>query len=389
MSIKRLFTDFNFLNYYSTSHKLKKERELVNRIYGHYLVKLDKINTLEKKINNIDILIAQLGTAITGLLPDLIIFSITPTEYSNYIDFKIIVKNIGTLDVEASIVNILITSIDTDINIPPLTIDETFAFNIQFSFDPLGNFKDYTIMANANSTGIIEELDETNNSKQLIFTGKDEYTGTNIIVHCHNPEGKEINSITGVGNQAEIFVDNVSKGYAASNEGTHGTPIVITPGNRVVKVEFNGIIKTKNVSIVGGNTQQLFFIFDRIEQDNFEDFVTSKFPLIPTTVRYLYNIPTYTTFTNWYCQSEQYYTIGSSGVNVATSYYNGSYDLHPRGLIIDIPWHQGYLIMSYPATENKTALLMSFGAAGYPGNKLISFNTVLVSIPYDMDNLAV
>ena len=260
-----MFNDFNILSYWKTNHKIKKIRELINRIYGHYLFKLDKVNKIENSLNNLSTLINNIEAGITaGLLPDLTVVSITPTEYSNYFNFKIIIKNIGTADVVASVTNILMASISTNINIPALVIDETFEFNIQFAFDPLGDPKNFTITANADYNNSIEEINENNNDKSLIFTAKDEYVppaDSYVIIHCHNPEGKEINSITGVGNQAEIFIDSVSKGYGANSEGTHCIPILINPGNRLVEVKFNGITESKNINIVAGQTQQLFFIF--------------------------------------------------------------------------------------------------------------------------------
>lgn len=370
-----MFNDFNFLNYWKTNHKIKKTRELINRIYGHYLFKLDKVNTIENSLNRLGNLINRLEEVITELLPDLTIISIIPTEYFNYIDFKITVKNIGTADVATSVTNILMNSIGTNINIPALIIDETFEFNIQFIFDPLGEDKDYTIIAIADSDNSIEELNETNNDKSLAFAAKDVYVGTNIIVHCHNPEGKEINSITGVDNQVEIFVDSISKGYGTYNEESHGIPIEINPGNRLIEVKFNGITESQNINILEGNTQQLFFRFNRTEYPA-ESEMRAYAPNPGDTSYWSINMPIQT-FDNWIYQSifSQFISLGTT---LDIWYGEGSLDYIQVAFgFSDI----GYRIRVFLASRSYIQMRCHMGDA--PWALKIS------SIPYDMDGSAV
>jgi len=68
--------------------------------------------------------------------------------------------------------------------------------------------------------------------------------GTYIIVHCHNPEGKEIASIQGMSqNSVEIYDGDTLIGYGAHNAETHNKPIEISPGTHTIKAKFNGMTK--------------------------------------------------------------------------------------------------------------------------------------------------
>ena len=87
-----------------------------------------------------------------------------------------------------------------------------------------------------------------------------------IIVHALNPEGIEIASIEGMNTHCvEIYDGDTLIGYGAHDNETHNKPIAISPGGHTVKAVFNGMTESKNINIVGGNTQQLFFIFSRTE----------------------------------------------------------------------------------------------------------------------------
>ncbi|MFA4888484.1 MAG: alpha/beta hydrolase [Candidatus Omnitrophota bacterium] len=89
--------------------------------------------------------------------------------------------------------------------------------------------------------------------------------GTNIIVHCHNPEGKEINSITGVGNQVTIYDGNISIGYGAFDGKTHGKAIAISAGQHTIKAKFNGMTKEQTATLNSNETKGFTFTFERSE----------------------------------------------------------------------------------------------------------------------------
>jgi RHS repeat-associated protein len=89
-----------------------------------------------------------------------------------------------------------------------------------------------------------------------------------IIVHCHNPEGKEINSIEGLwGNEVEIYDGDAFIGFGAHNSFTHCQPIPIAPGNHAIKVKFNGMTLEQNITLESNTTRVLTFVFERRDWD--------------------------------------------------------------------------------------------------------------------------
>ena len=96
--------------------------------------------------------------------------------------------------------------------------------------------------------------------------------GTNIIVHCHNPEGKEIASIQGIGsNSVQIYDGNTLIGYGAYNAETHNKPIEISAGIHTIKAKFNGLTKEQIITLDPNETKMVTFTFERITHD-FKDF---------------------------------------------------------------------------------------------------------------------
>lgn len=101
------------------------------------------------------------------------------------------------------------------------------------------------------------------------------YEGTNIIVHCHNPEGKEINSIsTAIVDftqwwqvDAEIYDGDIHISNGASRIEDHNRPIPIDPGNHTIKAVFNGMTLQQDIDISEGETEILTFTFERTEFD--------------------------------------------------------------------------------------------------------------------------
>lgn len=89
-----------------------------------------------------------------------------------------------------------------------------------------------------------------------------------IIVHCHNPEGKEIASIQGVSQNAVQIYDNDNFiGYGAYNNETHNKPIEVSAESHTVKVKFNGMIREQIVTPDINNTTEVIFTFDRADFD--------------------------------------------------------------------------------------------------------------------------
>lgn len=92
--------------------------------------------------------------------------------------------------------------------------------------------------------------------------------GTNIIVHCHNPEDKEIASIEGaVGYSRNVIIydGDILIGYGARSADRHNQPIPITPGFHTIKVKFNGTTKEQAITLDPNETKVLVFTFERTE----------------------------------------------------------------------------------------------------------------------------
>lgn len=96
----------------------------------------------------------------------------------------------------------------------------------------------------------------------------------NIIIHCHNPEGKEIGSIESqsgnIGFSVELYAGRYAStflGYSASDSSTHNKPITITAGTHTIKAVFNNMIKTQSIAINPGETKTVTFVFERITYD--------------------------------------------------------------------------------------------------------------------------
>ena len=215
-------------------------------------------------------------------------------------------------------------------------------------------------------------------------------SNANIIVHCHNPEGKEIDSIPGLGNAVggvEIYDGDTLIGYGAYDANTHGKPISIPSGNHTIKTKFNGMVLEQNIDIIGETTQTLTFAFTRTEFD-LHGLINSLSPIPRTSGGGEYqnpcNIPSYNNFNNWLCQTTQYYPIpslGTGGGLYCSLYYQayGGYE------VIQEHQSQGYVVVGIPA--NRAFVSIDLGWRYDGGFNLIQTN--LVSVPYDILGTAV
>ena len=98
-----------------------------------------------------------------------------------------------------------------------------------------------------------------------------------IIVHGNNPEGFEINNISGFSNTVEVYDNEKFIGY------TGITPLLTTPGNHTIKVKFNGMTMTRDIVVLTEeNTQEVTFEFVRTTFD-----LWSKVPASDTASAYL------------------------------------------------------------------------------------------------------
>jgi len=283
-----MFEDFLNLTYLQIQHKLRKIRELINRISDVNLPNL--FESLLKSVNRIDIAIQDIPEWLEDRrsrrekpippeenLPDLIIQSITPINFTNYVDFEIVVKNKGIASAGASTLAVIMPNIfNRNIPIPSLEANETFTVFTQYSFDPNKPDETKTVLAQADVFNVIEESDKTNNTLAIEVDVKGKYTPpagkAYLIVHMHNPEGKEINSITEalIGGQGTAYWKTSGMpGFIATGKNltTHGIPVEIdNPGvetQKTVECIFNGITLTQDITLSQGETKQIEFIFER------------------------------------------------------------------------------------------------------------------------------
>jgi hypothetical protein len=153
--------------------------------------------------------------------------------------------------------------------IPPIEPGEERVIHTTWYYDPNKDPVVFNLEAIADYYSGIEELREDNNNLIKEFTMKEPQLLAYIIVHCHNPEDKEINSIDNVGwYNATIYNDDVVIGYGTHNAETHNVPISILSGHHTIKVVFNGITLTQIIDIDSGSTQILTFTFTRVTAPN-------------------------------------------------------------------------------------------------------------------------
>ncbi len=126
------------------------------------------------------------------------------------------------------------------------------------------------------SNGAYKISCQIQNPAKVVSIIKDVYVkvtaqeSASIIVHCHNPEGKEINSITGVGLDpmaTNIYDGDTLIGHGAYNAATHNQPIDIATGAHRIRAIFNGIELTQDINLANGQQQVLTFEFSRTTFD--------------------------------------------------------------------------------------------------------------------------
>lgn len=149
----------------------------------------------------------------------------------------------------------------SDLWIPNNSDSPVAEFDETVVFPGAGTYKISTQLKNP--AGIISDVKD-------IFVKVTIFSGTNIIVHCHNPEGKEIAGIEGIGNpwwgiKIKIYDGDRLIGYGAHNAKTHNRPIPASSGTHTIKAEFNGMVKEQAIELSQNETKVIIFTFDRTE----------------------------------------------------------------------------------------------------------------------------
>lgn len=261
-----MYEDFKFLNFDRSTHKIRKIRELLNRLSADYERKKLRIDNLNLKIKAITKKIEQSAQEgpITDL-PDLKIISLVVTIYNQYADFEITIENIGAASSLECILEVSVEGVILDFTIPALAVAETVVLYSAYPYNPSGAEYSYTLTATADATNINQELDKSNNTLSENFIGKIPYTGVSqIIVNILNDEGKEIWAAMGASGYISVFIDDVLTPITlATNITTKDIPYSVPAGLHYIRVECNGFAQTKPVNVLSGSTSIVTFIFKR------------------------------------------------------------------------------------------------------------------------------
>jgi len=98
---------------------------------------------------------------------------------------------------------------------------------------------------------------------------------TTVVIHVHNPEGKEINSLSYVEPRyfATLYVDDKVLGNGPYDTETHNRPFIVPAGKHTIKVVFNGMTLEKELDLKEYVQEELTFTFERI---NYMDEIKQK-----------------------------------------------------------------------------------------------------------------
>ena len=291
-----MFEDFLHKTVDSTTHKIRYIRDLINRIVAvDPELELRNLDNLSNRLENLNKTVELLPDtfreeeeAEEQILPDLTITDIIPTDYGHYWNFAITVKNIGESASGATNLDVgFITGNNAILAIPALDIEETATVNHQYSYDEHSiDTEIQTLVSTVNSTQIIEESNYSNNSKQIQLEVKPQQAPPAgkafVIIHAHNPEGKEINGLTfpvfSNNLLAEFWIDGGFKTATASLDSQHGNAEAssgiagIDAGPHLLEVKFNGITLSTNVTLEPDSVTELTFVFPRTEYEFDFDF---------------------------------------------------------------------------------------------------------------------
>ena len=283
----KILKDFLNLSYDKAKFKIRTIRELINRISSSGLQQiLNLLNRLIAKVDRLDEVVQELERqwgdiernweppVIILNKPDLVVSSIQTTTLTNYVNFDITVLNQGYDVAGASKLEVVIHDHSTVVlDVPELGVLGEAVLVHQYAFDTTSGATQKTITATADSTKVVQEQNEFNNTKSVTFSAKQPYNTTGLIIHMHNPEGNEIGSVLGSRDGFSVYATKVGEGSisltdgVAIDEATHAIqiPWVGVVGNWTIHAYFNGIYLTQNVAIVANITEEIFFVFPRDE----------------------------------------------------------------------------------------------------------------------------
>ncbi|MDD4899646.1 MAG: alpha/beta fold hydrolase [Candidatus Omnitrophica bacterium] len=190
--------------------------------------------------------------------------------YKEYLpaDSKLHIKIIRTDDNSSVLDEYRVNSVRPTLSWVPNNPDSPVAeFNQPITFPGPGTYK---------ISCSVKNPAENESDIKDVFVKVTLTTDAYVIVHCHNPEGIEINSIDGMkGNaynyRAKIFCDTMPLGISPQYPSQHNQAKLITSGTHTIKATFNGMTKEQVISVTPNETKVITFVFDRAIHD-FKDF---------------------------------------------------------------------------------------------------------------------
>ena len=353
-----MYNDFLFLNYWKSHYKIKKIREMLNRLLGGALYGGSGYADLLNRLNNLEIAFPLFmqrmkdyqrkgwynnfkkkrpPTEEVEVLPDLVVSNIAIETRDHYALISVTVKNVGEAIAGGSTLKIAIdgaSEFDELRGIPALDTNEEATVTISYPYDSeTGNPKTYSVTCTVDVNNVVEEENEGNNILTGTFSAYERYEENNppasgegyVYLHMHNPEGVEINSLTGVDNTSASLdvhglTPNTPSGYpyayGAHNEATHlskGDILQLPVGNYIFTGKFNGMEISRQVTIADGQVQVQIFNFSRTT-------ITNQ---VSASLSYTHNSTFYDSDSGRY---SDYFTLGGFNMGVFDAIFGGTYD---------------------------------------------------------------
>ena len=313
-----MFNDFKILSYKNTKQKISKLKDIFDRLNLSALEErlenlLNGKNTLDNKISALKVPSQPGEPGDPGdqgepgepsdlgepgdprnpppplpppivNLPDLTILSINTSLQTNYINFKITVKNVGlAISAATTLTELIPELLSNSVGIPSLAPEETFTTNVQYSFDPSGTIETKTFLTEVNPSRSLIESSYSNNSDSVTVEVKRNYIpdgNSYYILHAHIPEGKEVGSIkfrqayynpdiplreTPYSYPGYYSIDNPNPQaiQTSTSIGSHGVRSIISAGLHTFRCQFNNITLTQVVNCLPNTTTTIIFTFPR------------------------------------------------------------------------------------------------------------------------------
>jgi hypothetical protein len=236
-----MYDDFKSLNFWKTTRKLDRIETLISRMRADAITKSNRIDSL---INSIKIISNKLNDTTQFVNPFIPTVPALSYLYADDTDRR-----------HGEPYNYILADV---------YIDGIFSGHTREMIPVLTGFHYIELICVVDTTPvnvISSYIEITSGLNSVMYGFIPQYVPEmgNIIVHGHNPEGKEIGSITGFSSSVAVYDGANAIGFA---DGIN--PITILSGHHYISVKFNGItLNSQEIDIVDGETKNLTFTFNR------------------------------------------------------------------------------------------------------------------------------